>query len=131
MTAGYTRYTNSSKDPITYRAVLSILTNLDQSRLGDPQPLETRLEFEPSTYKICYWQPKKCSTLKASRTFYGCKSKKIWVRRSQVQNLVPVRTLRCGISDKMCPSSCDLYAQYHFMCEMYWLTVHLLSMREM
>ena len=36
------------------------------------------------------------------------------------------RTICCQISAKMCPSSCDLYTQYQFMCEMQWLTVHLL-----
>ena len=33
-----------------------------------------------------------------------------------------------NISVKMYPPSCDLYTQYQFMCEMYWLTVHLLYM---
>ena len=36
-----------------------------------------------------------------------------------------------GISVKMNSSSCDLYRQYQFMCEMYWLAEHLLYMREM
>ena len=38
---------------------------------------------------------------------------------SQVQNLVPARTFRFGISVKMYPSSSDLQTQYQFMCEMY------------
>ena len=44
--------------------------------------------------------------------------------------MVPARTFRCGISVKIYPSSCDLNAQYQFMCEMYWLTVPLLLQRE-
>ena len=59
---------------------------------------------------------------------YGCKLKKIWVRRSQVQNSVPTRTLPCGISVEMYPFSCDWCTQYQFMCEMYRLTVLLLYM---
>ena len=34
----------------------------------------------------------------------------------------------CGISGKIYPSSCDLYTHYQFMCETYWLNVHLLFM---
>ena len=44
---------------------------------------------------------------------------KIWVGRSQVQNLAPARTLCCGISVKMYPSAYDLYTQNRFMGEMY------------
>ena len=34
---------------------------------------------------------------------YGCKSKKIWVGRSQVQNSVQTRTVRSGVSIKNVP----------------------------
>ena len=57
--------------------------------------------------------------------------KKILVRRSEVQNSVPARTLHSGNSVKMYPSSCELYSQFQFMSEMYWLTAHLLYMWEM
>ena len=40
-------------------------------------------------------------------------------------------SLHCGISVKICYSSCDLYTQYQFMCEMRWMTAHLLYMWEM
>ena len=50
---------------------------------------------------------------------------------SQAQNLVPARTFCSGISVKMYFSSCDFYAHYQFMSEIYWLAVHLLYMWEM
>ena len=52
--------------------------------------------------------------------FDSCKSTKIWVGRSQVRNSVPAKTLHCGISVEMYPSSYDLYTQHQFMREMYW-----------
>ena len=39
---------------------------------------------------------------------------KIWVGRSQVQNLALARTLCCGIFVKMYSSSCDLHTKYQF-----------------
>ena len=62
---------------------------------------------------------------------HGYISKKIWVGRSQVQNSVLARTFYPGISVKMFPSSCNLCAQYEFMCVVHLLAVHLLYMREM
>ena len=57
---------------------------------------------------------------------YGSKSKKIWVWRLQVQNLVPARTFCCAISIKIYPSlvicihniiSCIGWLHICFTCE--------------
>ena len=62
--------------------------------------------------RLWRWQPvwTKSSRIKNGHILkgrYGCKSKKIWISRSQVWNSVPARTLRFGISVKMYPSSYD------------------------
>ena len=49
---------------------------------------------------------------------------------SEGLRLAPPMTFRCRISVKMYPSSCDLFTQYQFKCEMYWLTVLKLYVRD-
>ena len=61
-----------------------------------PPPLPSAAGFKKK-----YWQQEKvwwartCAAMKMAKS---CKSRKIWVRRSQVQNSLPARTLHGGIS---------------------------------
>ena len=49
-------------------------------------------------------------------------------RRISVSESRSFYTRHFGISIKIEPPSCDLDTEYQFMCEMHWLTVHLLYM---
>ena len=65
----------------------------------------------------------------ATRIDYLFKEDLVW--KFTGPKLYATRTFHCGIFAKICPSSCDLLTQYHFMCDNSgWLYTSALHVRD-